>query len=74
MMAVANTVPADALNLNSTEDQQLDEGRLKSSDVNLKNVPLLTPEQEKKLWRKVDMRLMPMLSVIYLVAIIDRGV
>jgi len=74
MMAITNIVPADAPDLNSIDSKQHDGGRLEYSSPNLQNVPLLTPEQEKKLWRKVDMRLIPMLSVIYLLAFLDRGV
>jgi len=33
----------------------------------------LTPEDEKRLWRKVDLRLMPILSVMYLFSFMDRG-
>ncbi|KAG2339535.1 MFS general substrate transporter [Suillus weaverae] len=36
-------------------------------------VPVLTPEQEKKLWRKIDMWIMPMLSLMYLLAFLDRS-
>ncbi|KAF9220039.1 MFS general substrate transporter [Gyrodon lividus] len=35
--------------------------------------PILTPEQEKRLWRKVDLRLMPILSLMYLLSFMDRG-
>ncbi|KAF9234655.1 MFS general substrate transporter [Melanogaster broomeanus] len=35
--------------------------------------PMLTPEQEKRLWRKVDLRLMPILSLMYLLSFMDRG-
>lgn len=35
--------------------------------------PTLTAEEEKRLWRKVDRRLMPMLSVMYLLSFTDRG-
>ncbi|KAH7883131.1 MFS general substrate transporter [Phlebopus sp. FC_14] len=35
--------------------------------------PSLTPEQEKRLWRKVDFRLMPVLSLMYLLSFMDRG-
>jgi hypothetical protein len=36
-------------------------------------VPTLTPEQESKLWRKIDLRLMPILSLMYLFSFLDRG-
>jgi sugar phosphate permease len=35
--------------------------------------PTLTPEQERKLWRKVDLRLMPILALMYLLSFMDRG-
>ncbi|TFK32744.1 MFS general substrate transporter [Crucibulum laeve] len=35
--------------------------------------PDLTPEEEKKLWRKIDLRLMPILTLMYLSAFLDRG-
>lgn len=35
--------------------------------------PELSPEQERALWRKIDLRLMPMLSVMYLMSFLDRG-
>ncbi|KAI9457539.1 MFS general substrate transporter [Boletus coccyginus] len=33
----------------------------------------LSPEDEKRLWRKVDLRLMPILSAMYLFSFMDRG-
>lgn len=35
--------------------------------------PKLTPEQEKKLWRKIDLWLMPILTLMYLFSFLDRG-
>lgn len=35
--------------------------------------PALTTEQERKTWRKVDLRLMPMLALLYLFSFLDRG-
>ncbi|KAI0649688.1 MFS general substrate transporter [Trametes meyenii] len=35
--------------------------------------PDLTPEQEKALYRKIDMRLMPILTLMYLCSFLDRG-
>ncbi|OAX32847.1 MFS general substrate transporter [Rhizopogon vinicolor AM-OR11-026] len=73
MVSFANIVPADPLNLDNSEDKQRDEGRLEDTDLDLKNVPRLTPEQERKLWRKIDMRLIPVLSLMYLLAYLDRA-
>ncbi|KAI0073057.1 MFS general substrate transporter [Panus rudis PR-1116 ss-1] len=42
-------------------------------DTTLPPPPKLTPEQEKKLWRKVDLRLMPILTLMYLFSFLDRG-
>ncbi|KIM80617.1 hypothetical protein PILCRDRAFT_789396 [Piloderma croceum F 1598] len=42
-------------------------------DSKLPPPPQLTAEQEKKLWRKIDMRLMPILSLMYLTSFLDRG-
>jgi len=74
MASFANIAPSDSLNLDNSEDKQHDEVRLEDADLDFKNVPRLTPEQERKLWRKVDMRLMPILSLMYLLAFLDRGV
>jgi len=35
--------------------------------------PTLTPEEEAKVWRKIDMRLIPILALLYLFSILDRG-
>jgi hypothetical protein len=42
-------------------------------DTALPPPPKLTAEEEKKLWRKIDLRLMPILSCMYLASFIDRG-
>lgn len=73
MTHVVNTVPADHMNPISSEHNQCDEERPEDSVFNLKNIPVLTPEQEKKLWRKIDLRIVPILSLMYLLAFIDRG-
>lgn len=35
--------------------------------------PTLTPEEEAKAWRKIDIRLMPILALLYLFSYLDRG-
>lgn len=35
--------------------------------------PKLSPEEEKRLWRRIDLRLMPILAVMYLMSFLDRG-
>ncbi|KAF5328380.1 hypothetical protein D9619_013264 [Psilocybe cf. subviscida] len=53
----------------TTEEEVIDFG----GELSLPPPPILTPEQEKKLWRKVDLRLMPILSLMYLFSYMDRG-
>ncbi|KAI5118654.1 hypothetical protein M0805_002574 [Coniferiporia weirii] len=42
-------------------------------DSSLPPPPVLIAEQEKQLYRKIDYRLMPILSLIYLCSFLDRG-
>jgi hypothetical protein len=35
--------------------------------------PDLSPEEEAKLWLKIDKRLLPMLALMYLMSFLDRG-
>lgn len=35
--------------------------------------PKLTPEQERKLYRKIDLRIMPIVTLMYLFSFLDRG-
>ena len=34
---------------------------------------ILSPEEERKLWRKIDIRLLPIISLMYLFSFMDRG-
>lgn len=36
--------------------------------------PTLTPEEEAKVWRKIDVRLIPILALLYLFCFLDRGI
>ncbi|KAH9919550.1 MFS general substrate transporter [Fomitopsis serialis] len=44
-------------------------------DVNdeVHHPPALTADEEKKLWRKVDVRIVPILTAMYLCSFLDRG-
>ncbi|THC97035.1 hypothetical protein EYZ11_003478 [Aspergillus tanneri] len=42
-------------------------------DLHDASPPVFTPEMEKKVFRKMDLRLIPMLSLLYLLAFLDRG-
>ena len=35
--------------------------------------PKFTPEEEKRVYRKIDMRLLPILTIMYLMSFLDRG-
>jgi hypothetical protein len=35
--------------------------------------PTLTPEEEARAWRKVDIRLIPIVALLYLFSFMDRG-
>jgi hypothetical protein len=42
-------------------------------ETSLPPPPKLSAAEEKKLWRKIDLRLMPILSMMYLMSFMDRG-
>lgn len=63
-------------------DSQLEDVKLKAGseedldfggDSTLPPPPTLSTEEERKLWRKIDLRLMPILSLMYLLSFLDRG-
>ena len=41
--------------------------------LSLLTPPALTPEEEARAWRKIDIRLMPILASLYLFSFLDRG-
>lgn len=53
--------------LDCAESQKQDE------IVDEEALPTLTSEQEKKLWRKVDRRILPILILMYLSSFMDRS-
>ncbi|KAJ6521968.1 MFS general substrate transporter [Mycena vulgaris] len=68
--------------LEKGSDTQLDNVKVKESseevidfagDSTLPPPPTLSTEEERILWRKVDFRLMPILSLMYLLSFLDRG-
>ncbi|KAF8240133.1 MFS general substrate transporter [Tricholoma matsutake] len=44
-----------------------------AGDSSLPSPPTLTEEEERRLWRKIDQRLMPILALMYLLSFMDRG-
>jgi len=68
--------------LEKVSDSQLADVKLKASseddldfggDSTLPPPPTLSDEEERKLWRKIDFRLMPILTLMYLCSFLDRG-
>ena len=62
----------------ASEEKQLTayvEHRSKSESASIDTLtpPSLTPEEEARAWRKVDLRLMPILALLYLFSFLDRG-
>ncbi|KAJ7586368.1 MFS general substrate transporter [Mycena floridula] len=55
----------------SIEQAEQDESSTSQDDIS--SPPVLTAEEERTLWRKIDLRLMPILSLMYLVSFLDRG-
>ncbi|KAF8836783.1 MFS general substrate transporter [Paxillus ammoniavirescens] len=60
----SNTLPQDEekVTMHGSEEQA------KSSAA-----PILTAEQETKLWRRIDLRLIPIITLMYLLSFMDRG-
>ena len=50
-----------------------DEGLAYGGEDKLPPPPTLSKEQEAALYRKIDWRLMPILSLMYLCSFLDRG-
>lgn len=53
-------------------DVQLVETSSRKDEV-LWTPPALTPDEEAKLWRKVDWHILPILTIMYLCSYLDRG-
>ncbi|KAF9523178.1 MFS general substrate transporter [Crepidotus variabilis] len=64
-----------SLEANDTEKTQIAASSLNSQldPPSIDSPPQLTAEQEQKLYRKIDLRLMPILSLMYLFSFLDRG-
>ena len=45
-----------------------------STNVVYMHAPHAQPEQQKRAYRKVDLRLLPILTIMYLASFLDRGV
>ncbi|GAA5976926.1 hypothetical protein JCM21900_003750 [Sporobolomyces salmonicolor] len=71
--------------MSDSEKYALDSAVYKGHDEHLENIAgevdglvkrpvrMLTPEEETKLYRKIDRRVMPILALLYLLSFMDRG-
>ncbi|KAH7908986.1 MFS general substrate transporter [Hygrophoropsis aurantiaca] len=59
----------------SADEKQIQASQLEDADISSATTPPyeLNADEERKLWRKVDMRLMPIMSLMYLLSFLDRG-
>jgi len=60
-------------NTNDTEKSALDATTIFGGEDTLPPPPQLSEAEENKLWRKVDLRLLPILTLLFLVCYIDGG-
>ena len=44
-----------------------------SGEEGLPAPPVLTPEEEERLWRKIDWHILPIITVMYLCSFVDRS-
>jgi sugar phosphate permease len=52
---------------------QLEHSKSASTPSEVLTPPTLSPTEEAKVWRKIDIRLMPMFALLYLFAFLDRA-
>jgi hypothetical protein len=67
------SISEKAANTSSLEREGEDDAFDFGGDTTLPPPPALSLEQEKALYRKIDLRLMPILSLMYLCSFLDRG-
>ena len=59
-------------NVNDVASACLDNSTSEPLDPTLPLPPELSPEEERKLWLKIDLRLLPILGLMYLMSYMDR--
>lgn len=74
---------SEGLLLNRNSVEKIEVEHVKSDDSEetydfggestLPRPPKLTPEQERKLYRKIDLRIIPIVTLMFLTAFLDRG-
>ena len=56
-----------------TDVEELPANPEQASVDGISTPPQLTESQQARLWRKVDMRILPILTLMYLCSFLDRG-
>lgn len=82
-MALSSEAAAESLSVEKRSLSEKDHGKSQDSNIevnidfagesSLPPPPSLTKAEEKWLYRKIDLKLMPILSLMYLGAFLDRG-
>ncbi|KAF9234659.1 major facilitator superfamily domain-containing protein [Melanogaster broomeanus] len=68
----ASNTPSQ-VGLESEAPPQMTESCGSAEEPECSIAPVLTAEQEAKLWRRIDLRLMPIITLMYLLSFMDRG-
>jgi hypothetical protein len=63
----------DELSTSHVEDAMAAPQISRDIGMGLPPAPELSASEEARLWRKIDRRLLPMLTLMYLVSFMDRG-
>ncbi|OJT03631.1 High-affinity nicotinic acid transporter [Trametes pubescens] len=73
MSKEGQTPPSPIEEKDSEVEAAIEVTQLTAGSDRLPPPPVLTAEEERRLWRKVDMRLIPISTLLYLVSYLDRG-
>lgn len=65
--------PVEKKNVDDAEAMVSEARPLTYGEDGLPPPPAYTAEEERRLWRKIDMRIIPIATLMYLVSYLDRG-
>lgn len=61
------------MTVDGTMDSKKEISMVEDADPNGESIPQLDEAEFKKILRRIDLRLIPLLSVLYLLSFLDRG-